>query len=332
MPSFLRALGGAFLTIGLAAGAAAAAEVEWKYFNYFPPNDTPPKADREFAEDLFKASKGRFKLNVFTAGELPYKASDTLKIVATNQVQMALSVPGFVAGDVPELNVLSLPFLCTSYDQYDKAVPAMAPIFDRVMQEKFKVKVLLHWTMPSQNIWLNRPISSFDDLKGLKVRIWNPVQTEMLKLFDASSVSITSAEVVPALDRKVIDGAITSALSANDWKSYQTIKTGYMINFIMGTQFVLANGDAFAKLPADLQKLLVEKSQEWAPKYRKVSEDGDKAARANLVANGVQLVDPSPAEMQRARDTMRPIWNEWVQKNGPVAKELLDVTSAACSS
>jgi len=332
MHRVLRSIGCALTAAALSAGAATAAEVEWKFFTYFPPNDTPPKVDREFAEDLLKASNGRFKLTVFTAGELPYKAPDTLRIVATNQVQMALSVPGFVAGDVPELNVLSLPFLCTSYDQYDKAVPAMAPIFDRVMKDKFNVKVTMHWTMPSQNIWLNRPIASFDDLKGLKVRIWNPVQTDMLKLFDASSVSITTAEVVPALDRKVIDGAITSALSANDWKSYQTIKTGFMINFIMGSQFVLANGDAFAKLPPDLQKLLTDKSREWAPKYRKASEEGDKAARANLQANGVKLIDPAAADMKQAAAKMRPIWDDWTQKNGPVAKELLQAVTAACAS
>ena len=332
MRHVLWVVGCALTAAALSAGPAAAAEVEWKFFSYFPPNDTPPKVDREFAEDLLKASNGRFKMTVYTAGELPYKGPDTLKIVANNQVQMALSVPGFVAGDVPELNVLSLPFLCTSYDQYDKAVPAMAPIFDRVMKEKFNVKVMMHWTMPSQNIWLNRPISSFDELKGMKVRIWSPIQNDMLKLFDASSVSITTAEVVPALDRKVIDGAITSALSANDWKSYQTIKTGFMINFIMGSQFVLASGEAFAKLPPDLHKLLTDKSAEWAPRYRKASEDGDQAARASLQANGVKLVEPSAADLKQATARMRPLWDEWMQKNGAVGKELVEATSKACAS
>ena len=314
-----------------APGTAGAADVEWKYFSYFPPNDTPPKADREFAQEIFDASKGRFKINVFTAGELPYKGGDTLRIVATNQVQMATSVPGFVAGEVPALNVLSLPFLCTSFDAFDRAVPVMHDTFQKVMDEKFDVKIVMHWTMPSQNIWLNKDISSFAELDGAKVRVWSPIQTDMLAKFGASSVSITSAEVVPALDRRVIDGAITSALSANDWKSYSIIKTGYMVNFMMGTQFMLANGKAFRDLPEDLQKILVEKSQEWAPKYRKIAEAADQAARDNLAKNGVNLKSPSDAEMAKARELMRPIWDEWAAKNGEVARSLLEKTSAACA-
>ena len=107
--------------------------------------------------------------------------------------------------------------------------------------------------MPPQNFWLNRPITRLDDLKGLKVRAWNPEQVEMMKLLGGSAVSITSAEVIPALERKVIDGAITSALSANDWKAYEIVRTGYMVNMTMGHQVMLVNAAELAKLPPDVR-------------------------------------------------------------------------------
>src|SRR4029079_6697004 len=105
--------------------------------------------------------------------------------------------------------------------------------------------------------WLNRPVAHLADLKGLKVRAWNPEQVEMMKLLGGSAVSITSAEVIPALERKVIDGAITSALSASDWRAFEIVRTGYMVNMTMGHQIMMVNTAELNKLPADVRSTLL---------------------------------------------------------------------------
>lgn len=323
-------LGLATVLVALLGGVASAAEVEWKFFTYFPTNDKPAVQNRAFADDLLKASQGRFKITVFAAGELPYKAPDVVKAVASNQVQMGDVAVGFAAGDAPELNVFSLPFLCTSYEGFHGALPAVAAVTDDVMLKKFNVRVLMHWTMPAQNLWLNRPVAALDELRNLKVRTWNPQQSEMLKLLNASSVSITSAEVVPALERRVIDGAITSALSANDWKAYDIVKNGFMLNVTMGHQVMMVNEAELKKLPADLARLLGTKAGEWGPRYRQMSEEGDRAARANLVKNGVTLREPSAADMAKARTLMRPMWEGWADRYPGTGRDLL-AKATACA-
>ena len=312
-------------------GAMAQSPIVWKFFTYFPVNDKPAQLNRAFAEDVAKATGGKLKISVFAAGELPFKAPDVLRIVSTNQVQMGDVALGFVAGDVPDLNVLQLPFLCTSYDQFERALPAVTPVADTELQKKFGLTVGIHWTMPPQNLWLNRPATKLDDLKGLKVRAWNPEQVEMMKRLNGSAVSITSAEVIPALERKVIDGAITSALSANDWKAYDIIKTGYMANLTMGHQVMVVNAAEMAKLPADVRDVLTAKFKEWTPKYRQMSEQGDQDARRNLEANKVKLVVPAAADIQRARALMQPMWAEWASKHGPVAQRLLTDATRSCA-
>lgn len=322
----------ALLSCALTAGVAAAQVTEWKFFTYFPPNDKPAQLNRAFAEDVTKATGGKLKITVLAGGELPYKAADVVKAVAGNQVQMGDVAVGFAAGDVPDLNVLGLPFLCTSYDEFDRALPAVAAAADAQFGKKFGLTVGVHWTMPPQNFWLNRPVAHLDDLKGLKVRTWSPEQVEMMKLLGGSAVSITSAEVIPALERKVIDGAITSALSANDWKAYEIVKTGYMVNMTMGHQVMLVNSAELAKLPPDVRAVLLTKMKEYAPRYRKMSEDGDKAARANLAQNKVTLVDPSPDDRKRAQAIMRPMWDAWAKKHGAVGQQLLEGAMKACGA
>lgn len=317
----------------LAAGAAVAqAPVEWRYFTYFPVNDKPAQLTRAFAEDVTKSTGGKLKLTVFAAGELPYKAPDVVRVVSTNQVQMGDVAVGFASGDVPDLNILGLPFLCTSYDQFDRALPAVAGVADEQMLKKFGLLVGVHWTMPPQNFWLNKPVTKLDELKGMKVRAWNPEQVEMMKLLGGSAVSITSAEVIPALERKVIDGAITSALSANDWKAFEIVKTGYMVNMTMGHQVMLVNNAELAKLAPDVRAVLLAKMKEYAPKYRKMSEEGDQDARRNLAANKVALVDPTADDRKRAQATMRPMWEAWAKNHGAVGQRLLDGAMKACGA
>jgi TRAP-type C4-dicarboxylate transport system substrate-binding protein len=321
----------AAVTAALSAPAAAQT-TEWRFFTYFPPNDKPAALNRDFAADVGRATNGRLKITVFAAGELPYKAPDVVKAVATNQVQMGDVAVGFASGDAPDLNVLSLPFMCTSYEQFDKAVEVVKPVATDVMGKKFGITVAMHWTMPAQNFWLGKPAAKLDDLKGMKVRAWNPEQVEMMKALGGSAVSITSAEVIPALERKVIDGAITSALSASDWRAYELVKTGYMVNMTMGHQVMMMNTAELNKLPADVRQTLVAKATEWAPKYRAMSEGGDKEARANLTANKVSLVEPSADDLKKARAMMRPMWDSWAEKHGATGKQLVDGTMKACGA
>jgi TRAP-type C4-dicarboxylate transport system substrate-binding protein len=323
----------AFAAAALASSAALAqAPIEWRFFTYFPVNDKPAQSNRAFAEDVLKATNGRLKITVFAAGELPYRAPDVVKAVATNQIQMGDVAVGFAAGDVPELNVLSLPFLCSSYDQFDRAMESVKPVADDVFQKKFGITVAMHWTMPPQNFWLNKPVVKLEDVKGMKIRSWNPEQVEMMKLLGGSAVSITSAEVIPALERKVIDGAITSALSANDWRAYDIVKGGYMVNMTMGHQVMMINAEELAKLPTELRTTLVAKGREWAAKYRTMSETGDVEARRNLQANRVALTEPAADDVARARAMLRPLWDQWAQKHGDTGKRLLDASMKACGA
>ena len=313
-----------------ARGAAAQGTTEWRFFTYFPTNDKPAQLNRTFAEEVAQATGGRLRIRVFSAGELPYRAQDVVRAVATGQVQMGDVAVGFASGDIPEANVLAMPFLCDSYESFDRALPTVAPAVDELLRTKFGIEVAIHWTMPPQNIWLNRPVTTLAQLRGLKVRTWNPEQVEMMRLLGGSPISITSAEVIPALERRTIDAAITSALSASDWRAYDIVRTGFMANITMGHQVMMVNGEAVRRLPADVQQALRAKFRDFAPRFAAMSRQGDEEARANLRANRVTLVEPQPADIAAAREALRPLWNGWAERNGATGRRLLDAAVAAC--
>lgn len=324
-------LRGAAAILGVAlAGSVFAAEHNWRFFTYVSATDFHAKMNKAFAEDITKASGGRLQITHFSAGELPYRAGDVLRAVATNQVQMGQVGAGLAAGDAPELDVFSLPFLCTNYTGFAAAAKSMGAIPDTVLDKKMGVRVLMNWPIPGQSIWSSENMTRISDLKGKKIRIWNPLQVDMLKQLNASPTSLDPGEVIPALQRKVVDGAITSALSANDWKAYDIVKHGLLLNFTMAHQVTLVNGDALKKLPPDLQKLVQDKSAEWTPKYYAASQEADQAALKNMKAQGVSMVEPPAEDIAAMKTLLRPMWDTWAKKNGPVAADLLQRVSAAC--
>lgn len=323
---------GATTILAIGVHAASAQTVEWKYYTYFAPNDKPTQLHKAFAEDVNKATGGKLKINVFASGELPYKASDVLRVVAGNQVEIGDVALGFVAGDVPELNAYSMPFACTSMDKfYDNAVPAMSGTVEKVMQAKFKTNPVMHWVMPPQQLWLAKPVANLDGLKNLKVRSWNREQAEMMRLVGGSGVTITPAEVIPALQRGVVDGAFTAAVPALDWKFYEVTKFGYMMNLTLAHQVVAVNQAALDKLPADVKATFLAKAKEWAPKYRAELIKADQDARKALTEKGMTLRDATPDEIKKLRELTQPIADEWVAKSGDVGKKMLASAIKACN-
>jgi len=258
----------AAMLAALISGPASSQAVEWKFFTYFAVNDLPTNLHRAFAEDVSKATGGKLKITVYAGGELPYKFSDVLRLVSTNQVQMGDLAVGLNVGELPGMNVFDLPFLCTSYDTFFKAVETVGGDYETALKSKYGIGSLVHWTMPPQQIWLNQPIQKIDDLKGRKVRIWSKMHSDMLQRFGGTGVTITAAEVTTALERRIADGAITAAIPAYDWRFCDVAKTGYMLNMHMSHQIVAVNQAELNKLPEDARKIVLDKSKEWAPKYR----------------------------------------------------------------
>jgi TRAP-type C4-dicarboxylate transport system substrate-binding protein len=315
----------------LASTAAGAAEVEWKFYTYFAPNDKPTQLHRAFAEDVGKATGGRMKISVFASGELPYKATDVLRVVAQNQVEIGDVAFGFVAGDVPELNALSMPFSCTSMDKfYDHVAPAVESRVGEVLARRFKVASAMQWVMPPQQLWLTRQVDSLDGLKGLKARAWNREQSEMMRLLGGSGVSITPAEVIPALQRRVVDGAFTAAVPALDWKFNEVTPHALMLNLTLAHQAVAVNQAALDRLPADLRQTFLAKAKEWAQRYRAELIKADVDARRILTEKGMRLREMTPEEVEKLREVVKPIWQEWITKNGADGQAMLDAVVAAC--
>src|SRR4030095_5558328 len=106
-----------------------------------------------------------------------------------------------------------------------KIADAYRPYLARIMEKEYGVKLLMLFPSPPQVFWCKTPISSGADLKGRKVRAFNKSMSALAAGFGAIPVTMPFGEVTPALQRGVIDCAVTGTLSGNTNKMPEATPT-----------------------------------------------------------------------------------------------------------
>ncbi|MGH6899466.1 MAG: TRAP transporter substrate-binding protein [Geminicoccaceae bacterium] len=120
-----------------------------------------------------------------------------------------------MAGDDPVFEGCDLAGLALDIETARAACEAWAPVMGRVMEEKFNTRLMALGTNPPQVFWCRDELSGIDDLRGRKVRVFNKTIADFINAVGGTTISMPFAEVVPALQRGVVDCAVTGTLSGN---------------------------------------------------------------------------------------------------------------------
>jgi TRAP-type C4-dicarboxylate transport system substrate-binding protein len=305
-------------------GAASAAE-QWNfYMHQSAPNFATSRGAKLFTEQVEKATNGELKIRLHLAGTLQINASNITQAVGENVVQIGDDL--FNSGNIAVAGIPRLPMLIQSYDDFAKADAVLKPYIEKAFAQKGST-VLASYTYPLQFVWGRKKLASLDDIKGMKLRVAQPEQGELVRRFGGVSITMSAPEVPSALDRGVVDGIFTAGVGAVLWKDL--LKFGYVLIVNVNNSYFIANTDAYRKLSPQLQDQL-----------RKAAEDGarwDQDTMKTEEAESVQLLKSAgytftlakSEEIMRAVDAMRPYWDEWAKARGPEVVEALGKVRAA---
>jgi TRAP-type C4-dicarboxylate transport system substrate-binding protein len=316
---FALALGAslAFITPALA--------VDWNFYHHqSAPLFATSRGAKQLSEQIEKDTNGELKARLHLSGTLQIAPNNITVAVAEGIVQMADDL--FNSGNIPLAGIPRLPGLVRSYDEFAKTADVLRPYIEKAFADK-GVTVLADYTYPLQVIWGKKKLTSLDDIKGMKLRVAQPEQGEMVRRFGGTSVTISAPEVPSALDRGVVDGIFTAGVGAVLWKDL--LKFGYLIPVNWNNSYIIANTDAFKKLSPELQAKLKKAAQDAA----KWNQDTMRSEEANtvkvLTEAGYTMTTAPDADAAKVADTMKPYWDDWAKSRGPVVIEALGKVRAA---
>ena len=158
-----------------------------------------------------------------TAELLPYdtvglKGHEILRLLKIGAFEFANGGLIIVARDDPVLEGTDLAGTVLTIETLRKTLDAYRPVIDRVMQKKWNSKLLLLGPNPPQVFWCNAKISGVADFKGLKIRVFGTTLADFVKGAGATAVTMPSSQVVQAMQRNLIDCAVTGTSNGNSAK------------------------------------------------------------------------------------------------------------------
>ncbi|MFM9888970.1 MAG: TRAP transporter substrate-binding protein [Burkholderiales bacterium] len=281
-----------------------------------------------FGAKVKELSQGRMEIRVHAASSL-YPGPEMLPALLEGRVEIAPVLSAYLTDVLLELGVLELPFLTQTLDEHRKAAEALRGYTTDIMAKR-GLKLLTVHSWPTQQLFANQAIRTLADWKGKKFRVYGSESADLAKALGAAPVSIPFGEVYTALQRGVVDGAMTSATNAEPMKFFEVSKYMNFWNLSGGsTEWLATNVKAWNALPKDLQDVVqgALKAVNFEDKEWSDAKALDDRARQRVVELGMTIVDPAPEEIAKARQASRAAWDIWLKRTGANGKNAMDIAS-----
>lgn len=215
-------------------GKEAGAKIQMK-IGY--PTTADPQHDYavKFVAEVKRRTNGEIDGQVFPTSQLG-KIPRQIEGIQLGTQEGFFAPPGFLQGVNKAFQVADIPGLFADHAHAHRSLndPAFKPLFT-ALGEKKGISISGLWIYDGASFMATTPIGKISDFKGLKIRV---LATEIERLsvatLGAAGVPIPFTEVVPSIQRKVVDGARTSLVVAAKAKfptvtNHLTITNGYYI-------------------------------------------------------------------------------------------------------
>lgn len=151
------------------------------------------------------------KVELTTFNQMGIKGGDVFRMLSNGVFDVGMTVADYTVSDAPELEGLDVPLVATDAATARKMVEAARPMVEDIMAKRFSAKLLAIAPYPPQIVFCKPTIGGLSDLKGLKVRGSGRMTTKLLEALGAEGVNVGFSEVPGALERGVIDCAVTGS-------------------------------------------------------------------------------------------------------------------------
>jgi TRAP-type C4-dicarboxylate transport system substrate-binding protein len=308
--------------VGLAAAATASAQTKWDMPTPYPPTNLHTVNINQFAADVDKATGGKLKIQVHAGASL-FKAPEIKRAVQSGQAQIGEILISGYSNEDPIFGVDSVPFLATSYADAAK----LWKVSRKTTEERFAkqgMKVLYAVPWPPQGIYTNKPLASVADMKGLKMRAYNPATSKIAELVGAQPVTVQAAELAQAMTTGVVNANITSGATGVDSKAWEHVKYYYDTQAWLPKNIVFVSQKAFDALDKASQDAVLKAAADAEARGWKDSEEKARGYLETLAKNGMMVGPPSPtlaADLKKIGDSMTA---DWVKSAGPDGQAIVD--------
>lgn len=241
-------------------------------------------------EKIREITDGRVTGNAVSQTDVGLSGTESIRLLNLGVFDVVHGPIAYVSGDAPAIDGIELPMLATTMGEFREIVNAYLPTLEREFDQRFNAKLLSIYTLPRLQMYCNFDDNvgdqiTLEDLAGKKIRTFSAALGDFVEAIGATPVSISLAEVVPALQRGVADCGITASLSAYNAKWYQVTTHAITLNLGYSAGFMAMNLDVWNSISAnDQQAILAEMEGLWDESW--AMEEANESRGENCITSG----------------------------------------------
>lgn len=326
--------GAAVATGAMAVPMVATAQTtNLRFQSTWPSKDIFHEYANDFATKVNNMAGGKLKIEVLPAGAV-VPAFQLLEAVAKGTLDGGHGVVAYHYGKNSALALWGSgpsfgmdPNMLLAWHNYGGGKDLLAEIYKSL---NLDVASYLYGPMPTQPFgWFKKPIAKVTDVKGVKFRTVG-LAVDMYTDMGAAVNPLPGGEIVPALDRGLIDGAEFNNASSDRLLGFPDVVKNCMLQSFhqSGEQFeILFNKGKLDALPAELKAII---------------EYGVQAASADMSWKAIQRNSQDYIELKKAGvkfyktpdailRAQLASWDKIMEKKGgenPLFKKVLDSQKA----
>ncbi len=301
-----------------AAGQAKAPEndgevITWKMQSYVPPGNIYYEAGKRICDVVNELSGGKFIIDYLPDGAI-VETSETLNAVRDGNLDASFAYTALWSGLSP-----AAPLFCSIPGEFD--IQSFTMWMENgggnellaEFYSKFNVVPLFACIDGMEGfLWANKPIRTLEDMRGSKIRMM-PIFGDVLKEHGMSVVFLPGSEIIPSLDRKVIDAGEYSIPAFDISMGYADVCKYYHFPGIhqpFSTSEIIINQKKWDELPEKYKSILkyavkITRYENWIDNEIKNID-----ALKEIEKKGVEIVQMEP----EAVNTMLQWCSEYMDK------------------
>lgn len=302
----------------LTAGATAAwAQTTLKLNSQWPATTAGSKIDQWFADEIARRTNGEVKIRIFWSEALG-KASENLSLLQSGAIEMAAMSAGYFPAQLPlHAAPNSIPMAVDTVEQASTLMRRLAsevPGFAEEAKDNGVRALFFHHLNPYLLV-SKQPITSVDQMDGLRMRTWGTDMPRMVEAVGGVPVTLSLPEIYEALGRGVVDTAPFSVDLVLNYKIHEVADHISEITLWLGPSWaVWISEQAWRDLTPAQQAVFLAVAEEARQRDLKATKAAEKEARRALAEAGVTFHAFPAAEKRRWREALPDFFGDLIAR------------------
>jgi TRAP-type C4-dicarboxylate transport system substrate-binding protein len=269
-------------------------------------------------DKVWERTKGRLYVDFRPMAQLGGE-KDVISKLKLGAVQGMLCSSVAAVNVADKLGIVNLPFVIDSFDKLEK-FRATPELFDEFRTAALEQGILaVDFTGYGTYGWATKmPVRSLEEARTVTFRVAQaPVNVDSYKAWGLKFTVMPWPDVPQALQTGVVTGLDHTPIVCSITKKFDFVNYFTRLDYAQGLYIHLVNKRWLDRLPADLQKILLQTIEEESARARVLTREQQEREIAAAEGRGIEFLELAPADRQRLIELSAPVYRTWAEKVGP---------------